>query len=52
MMLAHFGNMPNELARYNIARIAKEVLPRLRPLHGEWEDRWWPKTPAMAEAAP
>ncbi len=51
MMLGHFGNMSNELARYNIGRIAKEILPRLRPLHSEWEDRWWPKTPALAEAA-
>ena len=51
MMLGHFGNMSNELAHYNIGRIAKEVLPRLRPLHSEWEDRWWPKTPALAEAA-
>jgi alkanesulfonate monooxygenase SsuD/methylene tetrahydromethanopterin reductase-like flavin-dependent oxidoreductase (luciferase family) len=51
MMLAHFGNMSNQLARYNIERIAKEVLPRLRPIHSEWEDRWWPKTPALAEVS-
>ena len=28
---------------YNTEMIAKEVLPHLRPMWSEWEDRWYPK---------
>ena len=52
MMLCHFGNLSNELVCYNTERIAKEVLPKLRPLHSEWEDRWWPKETGLASVEP
>jgi alkanesulfonate monooxygenase SsuD/methylene tetrahydromethanopterin reductase-like flavin-dependent oxidoreductase (luciferase family) len=44
----HFGSLPKELALNNLRRFASEVMPELRPLYGEWEDRWWP---ADAESA-
>ncbi len=49
MALAHFGNMDNDLVKYNTALIGEKVLPELRGLfEDEWEDRWWP-TPMPAE---
>jgi alkanesulfonate monooxygenase SsuD/methylene tetrahydromethanopterin reductase-like flavin-dependent oxidoreductase (luciferase family) len=38
----HFGSLPKELALNNLRRFAAEVMPTLRPVYGEWEDRWWP----------
>jgi len=51
MVLLQFGNMPKETALYNTQRFAREVMPRLRPRFGEWEDRWWPATPKQGAAA-
>ena len=44
IVMLQFGSMPLELAKENIERFAREVMPRLRPI---WEDegfthRWWP----------
>jgi alkanesulfonate monooxygenase SsuD/methylene tetrahydromethanopterin reductase-like flavin-dependent oxidoreductase (luciferase family) len=50
MVLLQFGNMPRETTLYNLNRFAKDVMPRLRPRFGEWEDRWWPKTPDLSAA--
>lgn len=52
LMLCHFGNMPSETVKYNTERIAKEVLPKLRPRFSEWEDRWWPKDTLKAIQKP
>ncbi len=43
MLLMQFGNMDKELAQYNTRLFAEQVLPRLKPIFAEWEDRWWPK---------
>lgn len=43
LTLLQFGNMSTELARYNTQLFAEKVLPRLRPLFAEWEDKWWPQ---------
>ena len=43
MFLAHFGDMTREKTMYNTEMIAKEVLPHLRPMWSEWEDRWYPQ---------
>ena len=43
MLLLQFGNMGKELAKHNIELFAEEVMPKLRPLFFEWEDKWWPK---------
>ena len=36
--------------RYNTRLFAEKVIPRLRPLFSEWENRWWP-TPLDARPA-
>jgi alkanesulfonate monooxygenase SsuD/methylene tetrahydromethanopterin reductase-like flavin-dependent oxidoreductase (luciferase family) len=46
----HFGNLPKETVLYNTERFARDVMPRLRDRHSEWEDRWWP-TDTLAEPA-
>src|SRR4029077_4109592 len=42
MMLLQFGNMSKDLAKYNTGLFAEKVLPQLRDVFLEWEDRWWP----------
>ncbi|MCH7699684.1 MAG: LLM class flavin-dependent oxidoreductase [Chloroflexi bacterium] len=41
MVLLQFGSMPPDLVRKNTELFAKEVMPRVRPLFEEYEDRWW-----------
>jgi alkanesulfonate monooxygenase SsuD/methylene tetrahydromethanopterin reductase-like flavin-dependent oxidoreductase (luciferase family) len=43
MLLLQYGNMGKDLAKYNTKLFAETVMPRLRPLFAEWEDRWWPR---------
>ncbi len=43
LLLLQFGNMGKDLAAYNTGLFARQVLPQLRPLFAEWEDRWWPQ---------
>ena len=43
MLLNQIGSMPHDLAMENIRRTAQDVVPKLRHIHSEWEDRWWPK---------
>ena len=52
MLLLQFGNMSKSLTQYNTRLFAEKVLPRLRPLFAQWEDRWWPQPMAAAERAP
>ena len=53
MLLLQFGNMNKQLTQYNTKLFAEKVMPQLRDLFGEWEDRWWPKPmPAAERAAP
>ncbi len=35
----------------NTRLFAEKVMPQLRDLFGEWEDRWWPKPTAAEERA-
>jgi alkanesulfonate monooxygenase SsuD/methylene tetrahydromethanopterin reductase-like flavin-dependent oxidoreductase (luciferase family) len=51
MLLLQFGNMGKDLAKYNTQLFAERVLPRLKGLFSEWEDRWWPQPMATAERA-
>jgi hypothetical protein len=46
-----FGSMGKELAAYNTKLFAERVLPKLRALFGEWEDRWWPQPMTHSERA-
>ncbi len=41
MTLLHFGNMSKEQVTKNTTLFAREVMPHLRDIHSEWEDRWW-----------
>ncbi|HRD74978.1 MAG TPA: LLM class flavin-dependent oxidoreductase [Hyphomicrobiaceae bacterium] len=51
MMLLQFGNMSKELTKYNTKLFAEQVMPKLRPLFADWEDRWWPKPMAEEKRA-
>ena len=43
MLLLQFGNMSKDLTRYNTKLFAEKVMPQLKDLFSEWEDRWWPQ---------
>jgi alkanesulfonate monooxygenase SsuD/methylene tetrahydromethanopterin reductase-like flavin-dependent oxidoreductase (luciferase family) len=43
MLLLQFGNLDKERTRFNTKLFAEKVLPNLRDVFGEWEDRWWPQ---------
>jgi alkanesulfonate monooxygenase SsuD/methylene tetrahydromethanopterin reductase-like flavin-dependent oxidoreductase (luciferase family) len=52
MMLLQFGNMSKALTQLNTRLFAEKVMPQLRDLFAEWEDRWWPRPiDAAARAA-
>lgn len=43
MLLLQFGNMSHDLAKYNTRLYAEQVLPQVRDLFSEWDNRWWPQ---------
>jgi alkanesulfonate monooxygenase SsuD/methylene tetrahydromethanopterin reductase-like flavin-dependent oxidoreductase (luciferase family) len=43
MALCQFGNMPREKVQKNTYLFAKEVMPYLKDLWQDWEDRWSPR---------
>jgi alkanesulfonate monooxygenase SsuD/methylene tetrahydromethanopterin reductase-like flavin-dependent oxidoreductase (luciferase family) len=43
MLLLQFGNMPRDKAMKNTRLFAEKVMPNLRDLWSEYEDRWWIK---------
>ena len=43
MLMMQFGNLPTDAVKYNTRLFAERVMPRLRPLFADWENRWWPK---------
>ena len=51
MLLMQFGNMGKDLAAYNTKLFAEQVLPKLRGLFSEWEDKWWPQPMQRPERA-
>jgi alkanesulfonate monooxygenase SsuD/methylene tetrahydromethanopterin reductase-like flavin-dependent oxidoreductase (luciferase family) len=49
----HIGSAPIELTNRSTYLFATEVMPSLRPIWSEWEDRWWPKAlPESGRAKP
>lgn len=42
MLLLHFGNMGKNLTLYNTKMFAEKVMPQLKDMFSEWENRWWP----------
>ncbi len=51
MLLLQFGNMGKELCRYNTKLFAEQVLPKVKDVFSEWEDRWWPRPMAADSRA-
>ena len=51
MLLLQFGNMNKDLTRYNTQMFAEQVMPKLKDLHADWDDRWWPKPMQAAQRA-
>ena len=51
MLLMQFGSMGKDLVAYNTKLFADRVLPQLRGLFSEWEDRWWPQPMLRPERA-
>jgi hypothetical protein len=43
MLLMQFGSMSKDLTKYNTRLFAEKVMPRLKPLFAEWENKWWPQ---------
>jgi alkanesulfonate monooxygenase SsuD/methylene tetrahydromethanopterin reductase-like flavin-dependent oxidoreductase (luciferase family) len=41
--MLQFGNMSNELTRYNTQMFGEKVAPALRQMFSEWDDPWWPE---------
>jgi alkanesulfonate monooxygenase SsuD/methylene tetrahydromethanopterin reductase-like flavin-dependent oxidoreductase (luciferase family) len=51
MLLLQFGNMNKDLTKYNTRLFAEKVMPKLKDVFPDWEDRWWPKPMARGERA-
>ncbi len=49
MLLLQFGNMSKQLTMHNTKLFAEQVMPQLKDLIEEWEDRWWPNPMPAAE---
>jgi alkanesulfonate monooxygenase SsuD/methylene tetrahydromethanopterin reductase-like flavin-dependent oxidoreductase (luciferase family) len=43
LTMLQFGNMSDELTRYNTELFGAKVAPQLRTLFADSEDRWWPE---------
>ena len=41
MVLLHIGSMPKELTEKNIRLFGQEVMPHLKDMWAEWDNRWW-----------
>jgi hypothetical protein len=50
-MLVQIGSMPPELVRKSTQLFAQEVMPYVRDLWSEYEDRWSPKRMPQPEIA-
>ncbi|MBV1797404.1 LLM class flavin-dependent oxidoreductase [Siccirubricoccus sp. G192] len=51
MLLLQFGNMNKDLTQYNTRLFAEKVMPKLKGMFPDWEDRWWPRPMARGERA-
>ena len=53
MLLMQWGDMPKEKVLRSTELFAREVMPHLKPIFGEWEDHWYPKgMPKEQRSAP
>ena len=46
----HMGNLSEEQAKKNTFQFATEVMPHLKGIWSEYEDRWTPQGLAIAQA--
>jgi hypothetical protein len=51
MILQQIGSMPPELVRKNTELFAREVMPAMRDLWSDWEDKWSPRPLPESERA-
>jgi len=51
MLLLQFGNMSKDVTKYNTRMFAEQVMPKVKDVFGEWENRWWPKPMARNQRA-
>ena len=47
----HIGNLPEEVAAQNNELVGTKVIPKLRDIWSEYEDRWTPKVSQERVAA-
>lgn len=48
MVLLHIGSMPKELTEKNIRLFTQEVMPGLKDMWTDWDNRWWLKPVGQA----
>jgi hypothetical protein len=51
MLLLQYGNMSKDSTKYNTRMFAEQVMPKVKDLFGDWEDKWWPKPLAKGQRA-
>jgi hypothetical protein len=52
MLLLQLGNLSHERTLRNVELVATQVLPHLRDIWSEWEDKWWIRPIAEERRAP
>jgi hypothetical protein len=50
MLLLQFGNLPRDNVMKNIRMFSEQVMPNLRDIWSDWEDKWWIKPLAQQQA--
>src|SRR3977135_3567709 len=43
MLMMQFGNLSTDTVKYDTRLFAEKVMPKLKPLFAEWQNRWWPQ---------
>jgi len=51
MLLLQYGNMSKATTKYNTGLFAEKVMPKVKDLFSDWEDKWWPKPMAHSQRA-
>jgi hypothetical protein len=43
--------MSKDVTKYNTRLFAEKVMPKVKDLFSDWEDKWWPKPMAKGQRA-